>query len=163
MMAIVLRPPSAGDDLATLCLRSKAIWGYDPEFLARCAPVLQVSAAAVAAGLVLVADQAGTAVGVAQCHLSDDCPTTAGLDLLFVAPEAIGLGIGRLLFTAIAARAAAAGARRLTILSDPGARRFYEHMGARMTGMAPSDAIPGRMLPTLEFDLPACQPDALPA
>ena len=45
------------------------------------------------------------------------------------------------------------GARRMTILADPGARGFYEAMGARFLRMAASDAIPGRELPLLELAL----------
>ena len=36
---------------------------------------------------------------------------------------------------------------------DPNAAPFYERMGARFLRNAPSDAIPGRMLPLYEYDL----------
>ena len=39
------------------------------------------------------------------------------------------------------------GCRRLTILSDRYAAAFYERNGAIRTGVAPSDTVPGRMLP----------------
>ena len=45
------------------------------------------------------------------------------------------------------------GARRMTILADPNAVSFYERMGARFVRNAPSDAIPGRLLPLYEYDL----------
>ena len=44
-------------------------------------------------------------------------------------------------------------ARRLTILADPFAAAFYAHTGARRVGEAPSDAIPGRLLPLYEIAL----------
>ena len=44
-------------------------------------------------------------------------------------------------------------ARRLTILADPFAAAFYEHTGARRVGEAPSDAIPGRLVPFYEIAL----------
>ncbi len=41
----------------------------------------------------------------------------------------------------------------LSIQSDPHAEGFYLRLGARRTGEAPSQSIPGRLLPMLEFDL----------
>ena len=41
------------------------------------------------------------------------------------------------------------GAKRLTILADPNAAGFYERDGAVRIGEAPSDAVPGRLLPLL--------------
>lgn len=147
--------PSEFDDLHRLCMRSKAYWGYDAAFMALCAPVLCLSPHAVAAGLAVVAEKEGVALGVGQVRV--DGPE-ADLDLMFVAPEAMGLGIGRRLFRALCERARAAGARRLDFLADPGARPFYERMGALYLGDAPSDAIPGRSIPSMTFDLSGTTP-----
>jgi hypothetical protein len=45
------------------------------------------------------------------------------------------------------------GAERLTILADPNAAGFYERNGAVRIGEAPSDAVPGRLLPLYELNL----------
>jgi hypothetical protein len=45
------------------------------------------------------------------------------------------------------------GARRLLIEADPNAERFYERLGAQRIGEAPSTAVPGRLLPLLEFTI----------
>ena len=45
------------------------------------------------------------------------------------------------------------GAGRLTILADPNAAAFYERAGAVRIGEAPSDAVPGRLLPLYEVRL----------
>lgn len=116
-----------------------------------CAVTLAVSEDDIGLGHVLVAvDDAGRTVGMA-CVLPDG--ETADLDALFVDPPAIGCGAGRLLFDASIDLARALGARRLTILADPNAVRFYERMGAHFVRNAPSDAIPGRTLPFYECDL----------
>jgi GNAT superfamily N-acetyltransferase len=73
---------------------------------------------------------------------------------MFVDPPAMGSGAGRMLFEAAARLARSLGARRMTILADPNAAPFYERMGARFVVHAPSDAIPGRLLPFYEYDLP---------
>ena len=137
--------------LTALCLRSKAHWGYDVAFMQLSAGSLQVSEADIATGRVLVVDDtSGLPIGVAKVVLEGD---TADLDLLFVDPPAIGTGVGRALFHAAAELAAELGARRMTILADPNAARFYRRMGAHFLRDAPSDAIPGRTLPLYECDL----------
>src|SRR5204862_1264465 len=75
------------------------------------------------------------------------------LERLFVEPRRIRSGIGRLLLTHAVAEARRRGAARLTVLSDPYAADFYRRNGARRIGEAPSDAVPGRMLPLFEIDL----------
>ena len=43
-------------------------------------------------------------------------------------------------------------ARAIGLDADPHAVGFYEHMGAKVIGEAPSGSIPGRMLPRMEDD-----------
>jgi GNAT superfamily N-acetyltransferase len=139
-----------GQSLTALCVRSKAHWGYDAQFMRLSAVTLTVSEPDIAAGRVVVAVDGDVVVGVATVLPEGE---TSDLDVLFVDPPAIGGGAGRLLFEAAATLARAQGARRMTILADPNAASFYERMGARFVRNAPSDAIPGRTLPFYEVDL----------
>jgi hypothetical protein len=41
----------------------------------------------------------------------------------------------------------------MVIEADPGAAAFYERMGARHAGLAPSQSIAGRLLPRLLVEL----------
>ena len=148
-----VRPAHAGEGagLTALCVRSKAHWGYDAEFMRLCTAVLTVSEASIAAGRVLVAtDAAGRTIGTVSVAEDGDI---AELALMFVDPPAIGGGTGRKLFEAAVRLARRLGYRRMTILADPNAAPFYERMGARFVRDAPSDAIPGRTLPLYEYDL----------
>ena len=139
--------------LTALCVRSKAHWGYDAEFMRRSAASLRVSSADIALGRVLVAvDGKDRALGVASVIPDGDC---ADLDLFFVDPPFMGRGVGRVLFKAAVQAAYMFDTRTLTILADPNAAAFYERMGARFLRNAPSDAIPGRTLPLYEYDLTA--------
>ncbi len=144
--------PEEAEALSALCKRSKAHWGYDAQFMALSDASLTISRELIETGRVLVAqDGHGTLLGIASlAPLKNDV-----WDLLhmFVDPPAIGAGAGKLLFTSIAQLARAQGGRMLSIMSDPNAENFYLRMGARRTGEAPSDAVPGRMLPMLEFPL----------
>jgi len=65
----------------------------------------------------------------------------------------MGTGAGRKLFEAIVALITAEGAQKLVILADPHAEEFYLRVGAKRVGDAPSDSIPGRRLPLLEFEI----------
>jgi len=150
---ISLRSARAGEaaSLTALCLRSKAHWGYDAEFMRLCVPALTVSERSIAEGRVLVAvDEAGKVVGTASVLPDGD---DAELGLMFVEPGVIGGGIGRQLFGAAVKLARQLGYRRMTILADVNAAPFYERMGARFVRQAPSDAIPGRTLPFYEVEL----------
>jgi GNAT superfamily N-acetyltransferase len=132
------------DELSALCYRSKAHWGYDAVFMARCVPHLRVSLEAIGKDFAFVATAGDRPVGVHQISVNG---TGADLDLLFVDPPAIGTGVGRRLYRHAAGVALAAGCRKISIVADPFATAFYAAMGAQYVEDVPSDAIPGRMLP----------------
>jgi N-acetylglutamate synthase-like GNAT family acetyltransferase len=137
--------------LSALCRRSKAHWGYDADFMRLSEAALTINPDFIASGRVLVAeDRNDKLLGVASVAPTNE----QGLfDLvhLFVEPGLIGSGVGRTLFHAAAALAKQHSAARLSILADPFAADFYRRMGAKDIGKAPSDSIPGRKLPLLEF------------
>ncbi len=64
-------------------------------------------------------------------------------DTVFVALWAHMIGQARIL-----------GYRTVRIVSEPKAEGFYLRMGARRTGLHESEAVPGRMLPVMEFEPP---------
>jgi GNAT superfamily N-acetyltransferase len=149
--AIRLARPEEATALSALALRSKAHWGYDSDFMARVRDSLRVKDEAIAASHVFVAvDGQDRPLGVAA--IGFDGPL-AELELLFVDPAAMGQGAGRALYRHILDVARSNGAARLWILADPYAEAFYRAMGAEPAGQAPSDAIPGRMLPLMKVYL----------
>ena len=112
-----------------------------------------IDPAAIDAGRVFVAtDLADRSLGVADCCA---LPEPGAFDLLhlFVDPQGLRQGVGRALFEAACIWCLAQGGTKLMILSDPNAADFYRRMGARLIGEAPSDAMPDRNLPLLEFRL----------
>ena len=139
--------------LSDLCVRSKAVWGYDAAFMALAREVLQVSAKEIVAGDVWVATTVdGSIAGVVALGPGEQ-PGTLDLGKLFVEPRHIRGGVGRALLDQATREARRRGASRLTILADPYAAAFYERMGARRVGEAPSDVIPGRLVPFYEIAL----------
>jgi GNAT superfamily N-acetyltransferase len=136
--------------LGELCVRSKAVWGYDAAFLEACREELRPAPADIERGCVVVAEVGGVVAGVAEVSVSDG---TADLKKLFVEPDFIGRGVGEHLMAWVLAEAASRGARDIVIESDPGAANFYRRFGARDAGIAPSGSIPGRTLPRLVLAL----------
>lgn len=152
-MAVTIRPaaPPEAELLTALILRSKAYWGYDAGFMRRAASELVLTAGELRRMDTLVAQDAREAiVGVAAVDHEAVPPL---LELLFVAPEAIGAGIGSRLLQASLARAAARGLRELTVISDPNAEPFYLARGAVRVGEH-AVASTGRSLPVLRIAVP---------
>jgi GNAT superfamily N-acetyltransferase len=139
------------DMLSDLAFRSKAHWGYPPEFMEACRDELTVTSSAIAAGRVFVLDDHWTPVGV---YSLDDLPD-GGIELghLFVEPGRFGTGVGRQLVEHACRTAHALGYRRLVIQGDPNAEGFYARCGAVRIGDRQSASIPGRKLPLFEIDL----------
>lgn len=138
--------------LTELAMRSKAHWGYDEAFMAACRPELTMAEGEITARRTVLAEQPGTGRVLGFGTLEGEPPQGA-IGMLFVEPDAIGLGVGRLLFGHLLATARRLGFERLTIDADPNAEPFYAAMGAVTVGRVPSGAIPGRTLPLMAVDV----------
>ena len=150
--AMHLRPPRPDEAelLTDLCLRSKAVWGYDDAFMRACRTELTLSPADFARSSLQVAVEGETIAGVVQVVVAGD---DADLAKLFIAPSTLRTGVGRKLFDWAVNNARQHGARWLWIEADPDAADFYRRMGAVDDGVAPSGSIPGRILPRLRLAL----------
>ena len=120
-----------------MILRSKAIWGYDADFMKACEDELRVTPAHLAAHACLAAFDG----------------ETPELAWMFVDPDHMRRGIGRALMDWVVARSRLSGVETLIIHADPGAEDFYLNLGAVREGEAPSGSIAGRSLPRLTLDL----------
>lgn len=138
------------DALTELCLRSKAVWGYDQAFMDACRKELTLTPRDVKDSKLQVAERDGLVVGVAQVSATDG---VAHLDKLFVEPKLVRSGAGRTLFEWARNAAKDLGATTMMIEADPDAAAFYRRMGAVDDGVVPSGSIPGRLLPRLRLDL----------
>lgn len=145
--------PQEASLLSRLALRSKAHWGYSQDFLDACRSELSVDASRL-----------GT--DDYQCFAAFDGDLILGfytlgsvsagsyeLEALFVEPEHIGSGVGRVLIQDAIQRLSTRGANRLIIQGDPHATEFYIAAGARQTGTRESGSIPGRDLPLFEIEI----------
>jgi GNAT superfamily N-acetyltransferase len=148
----VLRTPAVEElpALSALCFRSKAVWGYDKDFMEACRSELCIDPRELRSTSIAVAEDRGNIVGVAQVRVVGN---EAELLKLFVEPTALRGGIGKALFSWVTLTAKCMGADHLVIEADPDAVPFYRRMGAEDCGFAPSGSIAGRLLPKLVKDL----------
>jgi GNAT superfamily N-acetyltransferase len=151
-LPLTIRAPTLDElsSLSDLCLRSKAVWGYDEEFMDAFRGELSFQPCDLHLTPIAVAECDGKPLGVAQVKLVGD---EADLLKLFVEPAALRRGIGRILLAWATDVARKMGATRLIIDADPGAAPFYRRMAAYDIGQAPSGSVPGRMLPRLVINL----------
>ncbi len=149
---LCIRPARADEAeiLTDLSLRSKAFWGYDASFLARCRAVMTVKARSIETYPHYVAELDGRIAGF---YGFEPEAAGVGLDYLFVETDLVGRGVGRALWRHAVDTARGLGHRALIVVSDPNAEGFYLKMGCRRIGTRPSELENGRQLPLLRFAL----------
>jgi len=151
-MQLLIRAPVVEElpELSELCMRSKAVWGYDAAFMEACRDELSFDPGDLLSSEIAVAVHENRIVGVAQVRMVGD---DADLLKLFVEPAALRSGVGKALFDWTTDASRRIGASRLMIEADPDAAPFYRRLGARDAGLVSSGSIAGRLLPKLIFEL----------
>jgi ribosomal protein S18 acetylase RimI-like enzyme len=154
MPAPTIRParPADAARLSAIALASKRDWGYPARWMAEWARQLTVTPDYIRHHTVFVIRAAGRLRGF--CALVEH-PQRWELDHFWIHPEAMGQGLGRLLFTHALRYVGRRGPRLLRIVADPNAVGFYQRMGARRAGTV-SAPVAGleRRLPRLTVRLP---------
>jgi N-acetylglutamate synthase-like GNAT family acetyltransferase len=139
--------------LTELAMRSKAHWGYDAQFMADARSDLTVRPEKFLPEFhVYILEVDG--FPAAFCGLARVDKQSVEMDSLFVEPERIGTGIGKLLWKFAVNAASKAGFSEMVLTADPYAEPFYLKMGAVRAGEKESSARPGRMLPLMKFTIP---------
>lgn len=116
----------------------------------------RVTPATLTSQTVIVAELDGKPVAFAS---GDKRADHFYLDFLFVAPEAQGMGLGRLLIDAVEDHMRQSGHRRLMLESDANAVGFYKSLGFAVLTERDSTMIPGLRIPLMEREL---APSVLP-
>lgn len=137
--------------MSEMAVRSKAYWGYSKELLSSWENDLTVTTEFIEKGIGYVAEVNGIMIGywVRQAIQSDEM--TKGF--LFIEPEFIGSGCGRLLFDALKEGMRQKGIQSFTFDADPNAVGFYLKMGGEKIGEMESSVVPGRKLPIIKMQI----------
>ena len=147
-MTARLRParPDECEMLGDIALAAKGHWAYGKEFLETCRVELTVSAGDLPD--VVVAERCGDVLG--WYRLVGSQPQ-GELEHLWVRPDAIGTGLGRLMWSDVVRSAEERLLHSFVIEADPHAEGFYLAMGAHRVGVVRSRSVGGRDLPLLRF------------
>ena len=130
-LTIIRAQPEHAARLTEIAVAAKSYWGYPEHWIRQWRAQLTITpdyvrdheVYAIANGDMLVGFYALKGEG-----------SRLRLDHLWVQPEYIGTGVGRILFTHALQRAAARSAEEIEIHADPHAAGFYRHMGAQQIG-----------------------------
>jgi GNAT superfamily N-acetyltransferase len=143
--------PSSPEDAATLtqiALEAKRYWGYPEHWIRHWESDLTISSDFIRDNHVYVADDDGEICGFyALCVTGNK----AELEHMWVTPDRIGTGIGKVLFLDAIERAAVLNVSEVELTSDPNAAGFYRRMGAMQIGETES-ATTGRKLPRMKIE-----------
>lgn len=137
-------------ELTRIAHEAKRHWGYPEHWLQRWDADLTITPEFIAANHVYVAEDGDRLSGFYALTIQD---RKAELEHMWVAPEAIGTGVGKELFLAAMQKAAELRVKSVEISSDPNAEGFYKKMGAYRVGESTSelDGEP-RILPRLSIE-----------
>lgn len=149
---VKLRPGLATDVpvLDALAIQAKAHWGYSAEQLVAWRRDLMVDADLLGHQPVCVAEAQGQIIAFAQVATHTQPWELLGL---WVRPDRIGHGLGKVLLEWARDLAASTGQTELAIDSDPSAESFYKARGATRVGTlpAPIEGHPTRVRPQLRL------------
>ena len=150
---MIIRKASTEDaaTLTKIAHDAKRHWGYPEHWIQSWRDILTMRPEFIAANVTYSAIEDGRAVGFYLLTTESD---GLHLDHLWIAPHAMGRGLGRALFEHAVEQTRRLGHRSLKIEADPNAAGFYTRMGARRVGSTVTNvADQQRELPLFVYDL----------
>jgi len=136
--------------LTDITKKSKAYWGYSDEQMRKWSDLLTITEEYIQNNEVykLIINQSI----VAYYSYFEIEKNSVRLDNLFVSPENIGKGYGKLLMNDFILKIKKSEAQRIILDADPNARKFYESFGFVKIGEI-GTSIKDRFLPIMELKL----------
>ncbi|TKI72671.1 GNAT family N-acetyltransferase [Lysinibacillus mangiferihumi] len=132
--------------LSNLAYKSKAYWGYTEDFLQQCKNDLTVTKDYIEENPVYLMMESDNKIVAFYSFTIND----RKLDALFIDPDFIGQGLGRIIWDHVLNKAEELGINEFTLDSEPNAEGFYLKMGAKNIGSTPSTVFPDRHLPLMK-------------
>ena len=136
--------------LTDITRKSKKYWGYSDVQMRKWTDLLTITTEYIALNTVYKLLVDNSIIGYYSYFSLDE--NTIRLDNLFVLPDYIGCGIGKVLMTDFLDKIKVKHAQRIILDSDPNATCFYEKFGFMQIGKIQS-SISDRFLPIMELTL----------
>ncbi|WP_017728458.1 GNAT family N-acetyltransferase [Halalkalibacterium ligniniphilum] len=144
-MLIRKAKPKDSDTLSNLAYKSKSYWGYSKDFLKRSKDDLTVTGEYIEQNPVYLMEKDNKIVAFYNFEVKNK-----KLEALFIDPDYIGKGIGKLLWLDLLGKAKELNIKEFTLDSEPNAEGFYLKMGANKIGYTSSTVFPNRNLPLMK-------------
>lgn len=137
--------------LSDIALNAKRHWGYPEHWIKHWEADLTISPDFINNNHVYVVEEDGEIRGFYALCVTNE---KAELEHMWVSPQYIGTGIGKVLFLDAMERAAQMNVSEVELSADPNAAGFYERMGAEKIGEVDSsmDGQP-RIIPRMKIDV----------
>ncbi|MAD98446.1 MAG: GNAT family N-acetyltransferase [Flavobacteriaceae bacterium] len=147
-MIIVKATPSDAKSLTELTIRSKDFWGYGIDLIESWREELTITPSFIEYKEVIKLVHNETTLGFYAYSIQEE--GTVKLEFLFIEPDEIGKGIGKLLMNDFFDRVKPLNTKRVLLDADPNAEEFYKKFGFTTIGKLES-SIEGRYLPIMEY------------
>ncbi|MFY1045911.1 GNAT family N-acetyltransferase [Chryseobacterium sp. GP-SGM7] len=149
-MEIIKATPSDNEVLTNITKLSKAYWGYSKEQMESWAEDLTITKDYIKKNEVYKLIVEKSVVGYYSYFIEEN--NHVKLDNLFILPEYVGKGFGKILMTDFLNKIKELKIKNITLEADPNAEKFYERFGFIKTGQIET-SIKDRFLPIMELKL----------
>ena len=136
------------ESLSKLAYKSKAYWGYSESFMKQCKKDLTVTEDYIEEQPVFLLEYNNRIIAFYSFSLTNN-----KLEAMFIDPDYIGKGVGKIMWTHLMNKAKELGINEFTLDSEPKAEGFYLKMGAIKMGYSPSTVFPDRKLPRMRVQV----------
>ncbi len=147
----IVKATSKDDEVLTdITKKSKAFWGYSDEQILKWNDSLTVSKEYIETYNVFKLITEDTIIGYySYFNIEND---TIKLDNLFILPEYIGKGFGKLLMNDFLNKLEKSETKKVQLHADPNAENFYLKLGFKKVGEFET-TIKNRFMPIMELDM----------
>lgn len=144
-MKVFKSKPENHSILSEIAKSSKNFWNYPVEWMQFWDEELTITENYIKTNEVFHLENDGEIIGFYSYFPEDD---KVRLDCMFVKPEWIGKGAGKILMNDFLKRSLATGYNDVILEADPNAEDFYKKWGFKTVSQKPSE-IKGRTLPVM--------------
>ncbi len=138
------------NNLTNLTIRSKDYWNYGAKQIQEWIDDLTITPNYIAKNEVFKLVLSDEVIGFYA--FQPENKKLVKLNFLFLEPEFIGKGYGKLLMNDFLQRVRRMGLQKAILDSDPNAVKFYEQIGFKIVGKLKTK-VEGRFLPIMEMDI----------
>jgi len=149
-MEIIKAGIADSEILTAITKKSKAYWGFSEDVLKEWEHLLTITKGYIGKNEVYKLVQNDQIIGYYSYFSTDE--NTIKLDNIFILPDFIGKGFGKILMNDFLKNIKQLGINRVTLDAEPNAEKFYKTFGFETIGQLES-SIKDRYLPIMELQI----------